>query len=709
MVFTLLILVASCQAKTLVVDPTGTEDAKTLPAAIGMARPGDEVMVEAGEYSGAIVDRSISILGRGQVLVKGTLTVTAPGCKVSKLSIQADGSDPAIVLQSRDNVLEGCEVRGAARGILVSGQNNTLASSQIQASLGVELLGSRSRILNSTFQGEEGIKIKNASENTVQGCRFSGTRGMEIESATRNRIENNSFSGMGFGMTLTKCSGNWINGNNLSGTYVSGLDVMESSGNNLTRNTITGAKVGISLRRSDNNSLISNACRTNERAGIYSDSSVHNYFEANELSGNGNGILLTESGNNSLISNYAYNNTYGISLRGAQGNILRNNTLKHNAYNLRIDAGEASSTTLVEAKHDLFLQEIDSSNLADGKPICYLVGKSHHEVPPGCGFVGLVGCSNILVSNQTISNSSAGVLLVDSTACSIENVSLANVETGFYLLDSSAFSVMNSRTLHGNNGFLAAGSSEGLMEGNMAANCSADGFRAESSLHLAWRNCSALYCNRGIYLTGSRLCEVLNCSARGNKEAGIMLINSHKCSLDGNEAVGNEKGIALSGSNACTISKNNASANQNHGLSLEQLSGAEIQENAARFNVQGLFAQSSSRLLIQGNNLSENSRFGLRMSSTSASNVTLNSFVHNQFSGANLVDCKGNFLYHNIFIENGIQNAADNGTNQWDAGTIAGGNYWSDHAVQGNPGNVPRQIPSGGVDRYPFQDLWGWR
>jgi parallel beta-helix repeat protein len=188
-----------------------------------------------------------------------------------------------------------------------------------------------------------------------------------------------------------------------------------------------------------------------------------------------------------------------------------------------------------------------------------------------------------------------------------------------------------------------------------------------------------------------------------------MLINSHKCSLTGNEAVGNEKGIALSGSNACTISKNNASANQMQGLSLEQLSGAEIQENAARFNGQGLFVQSSSKLLIQGNNLSENSRFGLRMSSTSASNVTLNSFVHNQFSGANLVDCKGNFLYHNIFIENGIQNAADNGTNQWDAGPIAGGNYWSDHAVQGNPGNVPRQIPSGGVDRYPFQDLWGWR
>ena len=103
-----------------------------------------------------------------------------------------------------------------------------------------------------------------------------------------------------------------------------------------------------------------------------------------------------------------------------------------------------------------------------------------------------------------------------------------------------------------------------------------------------------------------------------------------------------------------------------------------------------------------------NSRYGLRMSNSVGCNVTENSLSDNQIAGANLVDCTNNFLYHNIFANNVVQNVADNGKNQWDAGPTIGGNYWSDFAVLGNPGNVPRQIPGKGVDRYPFQDPGGW-
>jgi nitrous oxidase accessory protein NosD len=86
-----------------------------------------------------------------------------------------------------------------------------------------------------------------------------------------------------------------------------------------------------------------------------------------------------------------------------------------------------------------------------------------------------------------------------------------------------------------------------------------------------------------------------------------------------------------------------------------------------------------------------------------------NSILGNQIAGANLVDCTGNYIYHNIFEANGMQNAADNGANQWDAGRNVGGNYWSDHEVQGNPSASPRQIPAKGVDHYPFQEPGGWR
>ncbi|MDD3973330.1 MAG: NosD domain-containing protein, partial [Methanothrix soehngenii] len=103
-----------------------------------------------------------------------------------------------------------------------------------------------------------------------------------------------------------------------------------------------------------------------------------------------------------------------------------------------------------------------------------------------------------------------------------------------------------------------------------------------------------------------------------------------------------------------------------------------------------------------------NSRYGLRMSTSTSCNITGNEICSNQIAGINLVDCTDNFLYHNIIRDNLIQNAADNGNNHWDAGAEVGGNYWSDHAVVGDPGSVPRTIPAQGQDLYPFQHPGGW-
>ena len=189
----------------------------------------------------------------------------------------------------------------------------------------------------------------------------------------------------------------------------------------------------------------------------------------------------------------------------------------------------------------------------------------------------------------------------------------------------------------------------------------------------------------------------------------MLLSKSQNCSLIGNAAFSNDRGISLTGSNSCFLQANNASANKIDGISLQQLLDADVQRNIALRNGQGIFVLSSRRLNLTGNILGENSRFGLRMSSSKDSNITENNIYDNQIAGANLVDCIGNLLYHNIFAKNGFQNAADNGQNRWDAGPGIGGNYWSDHEVLGNPGDVPRQIPGGGVDRYPFQDPRGWQ
>ena len=109
----LLLLVSTVQAKTLIVDPGGSGNATNIPRAISLASSGDSIQIMPGNYSGAIVDHSLNISGIGLVILEGPLTVTAPGCEISNITINARGEEPGVSLQSRDNQLIHCTIVGA--------------------------------------------------------------------------------------------------------------------------------------------------------------------------------------------------------------------------------------------------------------------------------------------------------------------------------------------------------------------------------------------------------------------------------------------------------------------------------------------------------------------------------------------------------------------------------------------------------------------
>jgi parallel beta-helix repeat protein len=493
-------------------------------------------------------------------------------------------------------------------------------------------------------------------------------------------------------------------GNNLSGAFVSGIDMLNSRFNDIAANRIEGGKVGISLRVTEYCNVTSNWCLGNERAGIYGNEARGLILAENDLIENGNGILLSASADNIIKSNLASHNVYGISLRGSAKNLLQDNLMELNRYNLRIDGGEGSGSAL----QDYYVQDIDRSNTVDGRPIYYLVGKSGMNVPEDCGFLGLVSCREISARNLTISNSSVGMLLVNSSGCRIQNSSIDLSEEGILLRASDDCIISDCRVRECNVGFDSQDSRGIQFVADQARDCAAEGFRVDGSLNLLLLKCNSTSSNSGISLHSSRLCRVQDSSAARNAKEGLLLSLSHRCSLVANQASSNDRGIALTGSNACTLESNFAISNQKDGISIEQLSDAEVTGNNATNNGQGIFVQSSKRSKISGNVLCNNSRYGLRMSTSTSCNITGNEICSNQIAGINLVDCTDNFLYHNIIRDNLIQNAADNGDNHWDAGAEVGGNYWSDHEVVGDPGSVTRPIPGRGQDRYPFQHPGGW-
>jgi len=700
-----ILLASSVQARVLIVDPGDSSDAKTISAAVFKASPGDTIQIQPGRYPGAIIDRSLKIYGQEGVSIEGPLSINAPGCEIYDLKINTSRSDASLSLLSGDCQVIRCTISGEKAAVSSEGSNNTIANCSISSPAGIEIFAPDNRIKSCSIQsGGVGVRINQTAGCWVEDCTITALQGVLIEDSDGNGVVNNTILTDGLGLILTRSDENEASRNNLSGNFVSGIDVLDSRFNDIEANRIEGGKVGISLRVAEYCNVTSNWCRGNERAGIYGNEARGLMLAENDLIENGNGILLSASADNIIRSNLATHNVYGISLRGSAKNLLQDNLMELNRYNLRIDGGEGSDSAL----QDYYVQDIDRSNMVDGRPIYYLVGKSGMNVPEDCGFLGLVSCREISARNLTISNSSVGMLLVNSSGCRIQNSSIDLSVEGILLQSSDDCIISGCQVRECNVGYDSQDSSGIQFVADHARDCAAEGFRVDGSLNLLLLKCNSTSSNSGISLHSSRLCRVQDCSAVRNAKEGLLLSLSHRCSLVGNQATSNDRGIALTGSNACALESNFAISNQKDGISIEQLSDAEVTGNNATNNGQGIFVQSSKRSKISGNVLCNNSRYGLRMSTSTSCNITGNEICSNQIAGINLVDCTDNFLYHNIIRDNLIQNAADNGNNHWDAGAEVGGNYWSDHAVVGDPGSVPRTIPAQGQDLYPFQHPGGW-
>ena len=146
------------------------------------------------------------------------------------------------------------------------------------------------------------------------------------------------------------------------------------------------------------------------------------------------------------------------------------------------------------------------------------------------------------------------------------------------------------------------------------------------------------------------------------------------------------------------------------GVYLELSNESILDNNIISDNEEGIYLINSNNNMITNNSLFNNIFYfsGIHISSSHNNVIRDNDLVENDI-GVSLRDSNNNLIYHNNFIDNIIREAFDDtGTNSWDNGPTAGGNYWSDHSCIGNPSDKSYSIYSDGVDHYPFQDQKGW-
>ncbi len=205
-----------------------------------------------------------------------------------------------------------------------------------------------------------------------------------------------------------------------------------------------------------NNNIINNWC------GIWLQGSASNTIAQNYITENHmRGIVLVNSTNNTIVENNATNNGDGVYIGYSPNNNLTNNVMIGNQYNFGV-FGE----TL-----DHFIQDIDTSNIVDGKPIYYWINHINEQIPVNAGYVALVNSANITVKDVTLTNNIQGALIACSSKLEIRNSKFANNVYGVNLVDS--FSNIITKSNMTNNvygvGFRQSANNV-LSENNIAAN-----------------------------------------------------------------------------------------------------------------------------------------------------------------------------------------------------------------------------------------------
>lgn len=389
-------------------------------------------------------------------------------------------------------------------------------------------------------------------------------------------------------------------------------------------------------------------------------------------------FMSMKSSSNSLLNNLVTDNLYGIYISSSTNNTLRNNHVRNNTYNFYIKGSEY----LADAAEG-YLNDVDSSNTVDGKPIIYWVNERNKTVPSEAGYVVLVNCTDITVQKLNLSNNAQGIIIVNTANVQVNQNRIYNSKSAIYLLNSTRV-IITGNTLEN--------STEGIK-------CHISSYNQITSNNIT-RN------KTGITFTGISINNTIAVNIiTANTIDGLNLWGSTNTTLFGNIiAYNNETGVNFFDSSSNHIIANIIANNTGIGVKLWFDSSENlIAENNITSNRIGILLNDAFDNTIVGNTIKDNTEWGMRFENRQNNNVIYqNNFINNRPAGDELqVSVTGV----------GMLNPEPGGGNVWDNGTV--GNFWSDYLARypnATPlaglgiGDTPFVINENNIDRYPLME-----
>ena len=377
---------------------------------------------------------------------------------------------------------------------------------------------------------------------------------------------------------------------------------INSNNNTISDNIIENNYMGIVINGYEtfghNNTISNNIIKSNLNGGLLFYKSTNNIIENNTFSDNIGGLILdTGANNNNILDNVFYND--GIWIADANENIF-------------------------------------SNNMINDKPLLYLEDEIDKVIDnTDAGQVILVGCNNITVKDNELTNICTGVVLSKTDNCFIsENTIGSNTKGGIFLISSNGNNISTNTLSNNNMGIIISSSYNNIITGNIIKNSEQESINIlESYNNLIFGN--NFSDNRGLTLD---YCDNNNISYNTFNNDGIAMYTYYQNTVLDN-LVNGKPLIFLVGENDKVLED----AGQ---IILVSCYNITIQ-NQEIFNVPiGLTIVDTSNSNILNNKITNSSDYSILLVYSYNNNISLNIISKNDYCGIGLFENSNNNNIH---------------------------------------------------------------
>lgn len=346
-----------------------------------------------------------------------------------------------------------------------------------------------------TVQGngnETGFYLEGVANVTIKNVNVTKfEHGFFVNSAYEIIISNNVILENGFGIRVNSSNSVWINENYLANNKES-IAIFESFNDTVSHNIINATIQAYAI-------------------GLY------------------------YATNSSIVGNILTNNRYGIGLISSSNNIFRNNSLTQNECHFDIH-GSGSQPLF-------FVNDMDTSNTVDGKPVFYWVDRHNLTVPLNAGYVILGNCSFITVKELTVK----GIFLARTSNSLIESNTIKN--GGGLILESSNYNNVSANLITTNfDGiYLSCSRNNNISKNNITNNLWCGVSFSASSQNNIYGNIIANNSIAGVRLSGSKNNNITENILISNKRGILLSFNSDNNQILHNTFVNNTRQASTDG------------------------------------------------------------------------------------------------------------------------------------------------------------------